>query len=176
MRYIIIFLFLLSSCGYDEPQDERSPKTVLDVGEFKPFVQLFEGYAKLYGTDLNISNLIMKFEDIKQDNKSEGIVLGYCQLSTNEPPYIAFDTHIWKTSTNIRRILLAFHEMGHCILYRGHEEQGEFTIMTPYIMDDAEFIRNQPEYLKELFDKDKYHSWILNLLTEDECNGDMCRR
>lgn len=49
-------------------------------------------------------------------------VIGYCYLPNPSSPILAIDQGYWGNSPTEERLALVFHELGHCLLYREHND------------------------------------------------------
>lgn len=110
---LFVFLAILIFACSDDP-------TVSDVNidpEMQPYVDRFLAEASKRGMDIDLedSGLDMKFEvDI-----STADYAGICRykLGANE---IGIDRERWDESSESRKEWLIYHELGHCVLDRGH--------------------------------------------------------
>lgn len=108
----LILLIALSGCK-DQTEYRIDP-------EFEPYVTQFTAEAALFGHNFNFeqTGLIIEFADLK-DNKA-----GLCHFE--KPIRIEIDESYWKaigeySGGDLQREHLIFHEMGHGILDRDHE-------------------------------------------------------
>jgi hypothetical protein len=95
---------------------------------------------------------------------------------------VTFDTTFWNSVDDVRRETLVNHELGHCILNRGHTSAklstGEYaSIMTPYILSRATYLAHYTYYINELFSNAPKFASDLNENGADDpvdyiCNGD----
>lgn len=136
-------LILLSSCG--SPSQNRIP---LVDSEFDKYISKFE---KIYAVNVNIG---MIFKN-QQNN-----IVGTCYYFKNKKfNYIEIDNNYWNSVEDSFREELIFHELGHCILDRGHDEElissnsylGKIpkSIMYPFVFG-YEYERYENYYLEEL--------------------------
>ena len=120
---LILFTVLLTSCGL---KIER--KDVLKIHpEFSQYVKRFENIG-----NTKIKNLEFTFGETAFLNRSDFTVLGYCQQGRVETQKnfvteivevrkIVINPHLWANLPIKDKELLAFHELGHCVLGRGHK-------------------------------------------------------
>lgn len=89
-----------------------------------------------------------------------GTRVGVCTMYSDGNWEITVDREYWNTASKESRIGLIFHELGHCILHRQHEEQYVVTqnndqipksLMYPYNFYDIEYSDFWDYYSKELF-------------------------
>lgn len=91
-------------------------------------------------------------------------VIGLCQtgngyrILTLDPDYYNAD------KPEAQKRILFHHEMGHCVLYRGHRtsvgqvpdgslHSHELSVMYPTIIGRAQYVFHEPYYLNELFEQ-----------------------
>lgn len=141
-----MLIFCLSSsitaCGQPE-----SLKTHYIEPEFEYFVDLFELEQNV---DVNIE---IKFA------KLELPAVGMCyyyqyENGTREFVNIEIDPDYWQLTSETKKEVLLFHELGHCVLGRDHDEQRIYytvpkSIMYPYLFDSA-FRTHRSYYVEEL--------------------------
>lgn len=109
---ILLMLLSLISC-------KESSKHAYDVtGEFEPYVQRFYEYAEYYNAPIYSNNLVMRFANLPDH------VAGRTYMN-RIPVVIEIDRENWENMTgpNIenQREDLIFHEMGHGLLRRHHD-------------------------------------------------------
>jgi hypothetical protein len=76
-----------------------------------------EGQARGYDIDLSATNITGSIEEIDED-----YVAGQCSYGPNHPSEIVIDAEFWNVASDLLKEMVVFHELGHCYLYRGHEE------------------------------------------------------
>ena len=114
----LIFVGLLSwvliGCEQDEPL-ESSPVD----NQLQRFVSTFESEAAARGIFIDVDDLGVRveFADIDETN-----VLGVCYYHSHAPGRIEIDRSSWNRLSTLYREFVVFHELGHCILGRGHTE------------------------------------------------------
>ncbi|MDA7502266.1 hypothetical protein N8482_03230, partial [Chitinophagales bacterium] len=112
--FLLTLLFLASSCG-----KERAP--VYEVpSKVQPFVDNFESEAAERNEELDIDDLVVEYMTNLMPDEVEAA--GVCFFETeNTGPIIHLDTtsQNWQGS-DFTKEELVFHELGHCILGRGH--------------------------------------------------------
>lgn len=82
-------------------------------------------------------------------------VIGLCETSSNLRR-VTFDPDFWYSVSETQREILAHHELGHCVLFRGHRtsilSSGIYaSIMYPQIMKSSTYTSNYDYYQDELF-------------------------
>lgn len=144
---------MLTSCAKKERKDPPVSTN------FSTFLDRFNVYSKERGFDyeLEVSAL-----EIKYDFSLSGTnTLAYCSY----PRFIGINKDYWEMWASNGRSnemeQLIFHELGHCILHRGHNNttraasnNGEnipTTIMNAYHISDNYYNINYNYYINELF-------------------------
>jgi len=82
-------------------------------------------------------------------------VIGLCETGGGKRR-VTFSTSFWNSVSETQRELLAHHELGHCVLYRGHRttllSNGAYaSLMYPIIMGSSTYLNNYNYYQQELF-------------------------
>ena len=123
-----IFLSLclfISACSSDveavlEETETPSSVTFTNVDEeLWPFFASFEAEAAKRNIkyDLNalqISGTIVALH--------QGSVAGVCSYSSNQPNSLQIDADFWNMASDLYKEMIVFHELGHCVINRGHYE------------------------------------------------------
>lgn len=152
MRYILLLMIVISSCGGPEIEtcmvDTSDPRTFSHVdAEFAPYVSDFESH---YGNPIDIP---MGFKKLDRPT------VGVCYRWSSGYREIAVDPDWWEKAEPASRQELLFHELGHCVLNRQHSREVDknklpLSIMWPtvfsgYLLDNYEI--NFDRYIEELF-------------------------
>jgi len=53
---------------------------------------------------------------------SENGVAGTCSFSSHAPNHIVIDETFFNQTSELYKEMVIFHELGHCVLFRGHNE------------------------------------------------------
>ena len=152
---IIFMLCLLSSCEEDLFQTSNSDTGYPGVDQrLWTYFDDFEYEARRRGyhfdlVELEITGVI--------ENIPENGVAGTCQYG-NHLSHVTVDNNYWNASSYIDREFVVFHELGHCVLSRGHSEASFQNGICQSIMASgtgsclsAYTINNREYYLDELF-------------------------
>ena len=119
------------------------------------YFQRFEEEALLRGEaiDLSSKNITAEIMEISQDG-----VAGSCTYSSHEPNHIVIDQTFWNQTGDLYKEMVIFHELGHCVLFRGHREDADqngacVSIMRSGVEDcwDNYRVTTRAAYLDELF-------------------------
>jgi hypothetical protein len=112
-------LVLQLSCSKDS---EKNEAPVYDVPEeFQPLVAGFIQEAAQRGKTLTINNLIIKY-----DYSMDASYCALCNTLSSDPAVqkiITVNPNVRCTNNDQEREALFFHEFGHCILGRSHNNQ-----------------------------------------------------
>lgn len=141
----IFILMTLASCGVKK-------KNVLNIApEAQKYVTAFQ---QLHGQEINDLEVFMR--------PIEGAVVGYCQRGTNITPRVVLNTNYWNGSnfTVADKEVLVFHELGHCLLKRGHNNQKidsvPYSIMNAHHIGAWNYTNGYNNYVTELFGKNSF--------------------
>lgn len=165
MRFLFILLFLVS-CGPAEDFEillggPHKKKVIVQVEELRPYLDMFEKHSAQYGDGVIIDDLIIGFGEVDIEGDND-FTLGVCYRWPNRTPEVVLDIGHWQRMDATRRILLVYHELGHCILNRGHVEEGLYdSIMNPYLVLAKTFNSDPIYFLEELFDPGRSNDWLL---------------
>lgn len=83
------------------------------------FFQAFEEEALRRGEVINLNNRNLTAEIMEI---SETGVAGTCSYSSHAPNHIVIDETFFNQTSELYKEMVIFHELGHCVLFRGHEE------------------------------------------------------
>lgn len=154
MKALMIFcLLLLTACNR---KLELSKEVYIDI-ELAPYVTEFVADSVAVGRPVFIDNLIVKFQ-----SGLGGDVLGECQDAnggTEGTPNIYINSDNWDEQSAISKKAIMYHELGHCVLFLGHDEtminiNGYLiakSIMYPWIQADNIYRDHWNSYVYELF-------------------------
>ena len=153
----LLFVIIISSCQQDLTDQEDSQISGVDIdSELAPYFIIFQEEASNHGLNIDYESSNVSAEIIQID---EGSVAGTCSTNGHDLRHITIDQSFWDRASPLLREMVIFHELGHCILGRGHSED-QFdngicrSIMRSGLVDciDAYSATNRPYYIEELFD------------------------
>lgn len=147
---LLVLALFLSGCA-----GTMKPIKIYSVpAELQPYVDMFIYEAAQRGKHYTIDNLIMQVNN----SFSDTYALGTCELFIN-PTIVLQENffHNWGTAINKEQVV--FHEFGHCLLGRGHNDtmiahNGETifkSIMNSYMFNQYYYGTYRDYYLDELF-------------------------
>ncbi len=87
--------------------------------EISPYMDKFieEGELRGLNIEINYNNLSASVSAI-----SDSGVIGQCVSYSNEHQEILISEDFWNSATELNKEFLVFHELGHCILGRSHDD------------------------------------------------------
>lgn len=188
--FLILSLLSLVSCGA-----KKVYHTSVNIDpEASKFVAAFEEQSNMKIKDLSVSYAAL----------SDSRVLGYCQMGKRvekdytaqgvvehvyATPKIVLNTNWWSRLSVASQEQLVFHELGHCIMGRGHtttvDGQGNpVSIMYPYHLGETMYVNKYASYMAELFsrpavafagltfDETRYASFANEEMMQEEVKAD----
>jgi len=110
--------------------------------QYVPYVKEFERH---YGSTVDIAGI--------GTSKLEGTKIGICWFMFRS---ITIDPIYWSRATHLMRESLIFHELGHCSLYRFHDNRVmsdfcPFSLMHEYAIPQTCYRRHRQHYINQLF-------------------------
>ena len=153
MKYVffILIAFIAHACSDDmgayNLESSVSP-------ELLPYVLSFEEEAAARGMSIewHQHDLIIELADIETE------AVGRCLTFTDDTRRVEIDPTYWMGQTNIGKEFVVFHELGHCILDRGHLDEADRTGRCISIMHSSDDLcrnnytaRTREAFLDELF-------------------------
>jgi len=155
-----IVVFSISSCQQDffNTQEEvpTHPLKGVIAEELIPYFDTFQKEASDHGLEIDYlrSDVTADFEVIDR-----GSVAGICTTNGHDLRHITIDQSFWNRASHLSREMIIYHELGHCVLGRGHRED-KFengicrSIMRSGLEDcrDAYSEQNRAYFVEELFE------------------------
>jgi hypothetical protein len=126
-------------------------KGVRDTGPFEAYLNDFETHSQnSYNHRLQVNDIKIYFAQL------DASILARCTMSDGTPQ-IAVNEQMWKgLAPDVREVLL-FHEFGHCILNRRHDNtkldsnRRWESLMAQWPQLITDYSQHKEAYLKELF-------------------------
>ncbi len=115
MKYFFILLIALgfaTGCGEDEPEIAIDPALQGILNDFAE-----EAASRGLLVDYESLNLTARLQTVTRAG-----VAGFCSSSEEGSREIVVDRNFWNFAVPIQQELVVFHELGHCILGRGHRD------------------------------------------------------
>ena len=143
-----ILIYFVCACASD---DEVS--VVVDV-QLEEYFELFIKEAQVYGYDLSEDvSLISGYLEVLTGTTAAG----QCKTYSDGRREIVIDSEYWQRADPLEREFLLFHELGHCVLDRDHNDGHERGICLSIMESGTGGCRTnystetRETYLKELF-------------------------
>lgn len=95
---------------------EESPMTAFEK-EIETFYKVFEEEAYNRGVDLSIDEFDLHTELTFIDDSN---TIGFCRIYADGDQEIVLDQVYWDNASDNEKEYLLFHELGHCVLGRDH--------------------------------------------------------
>ncbi|MCB0417744.1 MAG: hypothetical protein H6617_00785 [Bdellovibrionaceae bacterium] len=148
MRVILLFIVLFSVQAHG--MAPRRPSLSVDK-EVAPYYQSFQDLAQTYGASFIADRIVFSFTNFWFSS-----VVGMCTYRGGSTNYVDFSSSAWRSGSGTFKEMLVFHELGHCLLGRGHTNTSysdgrKESIMNSYIFSQSTYRAYRDEYLKELF-------------------------
>lgn len=148
------FLITLVACG-KETQIQLNKEYAGVDAELWSYYEKFEAEAADRGftIDLAAAGITGSIEKIH----AHGTV-GLCNHKLDTPNHVIIDIEFWKAASENSKEMIIFHELGHCFLGRGHNDEKKndgtcASIMRSGMGGCIDFYTNsnKSEYLDELY-------------------------
>lgn len=143
MRYLVVLFIFLTGCGIEQASDPRDIHGI--DAAFTGYISQFES---LYGN--SIGDVPMQFGDLDAN------VVGEC-IYWNTYREVKISSYYWQYLDNEGRYSVIFHELGHCVLGRGHDTATmpltgrPDSFMYPYVFFYSGLVSLLSHYNFELF-------------------------
>ncbi len=116
MKYgtLLCFILLITACSQEV---EYQIDSAFDI-----YVSNFEYEASIRERNLDVASLEISiyFSDIPNSH-----VLGQCLSFSDASHEVVIDSLEWFTLDELEKEYLIFHELGHCVLGRGHDDSSD---------------------------------------------------
>lgn len=156
---ILLSLFLISSCGLPiiedlvkRDQETRKHNTTNPV--FNSYIKSFEAAGSKNGVSVSASNVPVNFGDTENPNHR-----GICATYQDGSKEIIIQKSWWNAQPEDFKESLIYHELGHCVLGRDHDDHtvniaGQIyktSMMNTTIISPIHYSPNKDNYHNELF-------------------------
>ena len=149
MKSVYLFFILLTGCA---PKEHK----VLSIDEkLQPYFDTFIREANYRNKFWFVDDLIIQFEEeLPKKNNLE--ILGNCDTNSGGTPVVTINKKTFKRLSQNEKEMLIFHELGHCLLYKGHNDDLDddgvpVSIMNKYAFSGNVYAKNREGYINELF-------------------------
>lgn len=113
LTLLVTVLLVLNGCAKDE-----GPQYFVD-SSIRPYFERFEYEADLRNMRIDLDSMMIS-GDIRVINSSN--VIGQCGHTESEPSVVIVDKFYWDSASDLEREFVVFHELGHCALFKGHDD------------------------------------------------------
>ena len=157
-RSTLLFLLCIvfSSCQEDLVVEDNFETVNANIApSLMPYFETFREKALEHDLVIDYSNANVTAEIKLIDEES---VAGSCTTNGHDLTHITIDQTFWIQASHLLREMVIFHELGHCILGRGHKESSFSNGICHSIMRsglgtcrDAYITENRDYFIEELF-------------------------
>ncbi len=139
---LLVCVWVASGCGQATRQ----------TGQFEPYVASFEQDAARLNQTIEVNYIVIQFGPLAP------MTLGLCNLGADVPT-ITVNQPAWATLSETQRQIVIYHELGHCVLKKGHDDDSynvrgdriKLTVMNSHPLELVDYTSFRDEYLQELF-------------------------
>jgi hypothetical protein len=146
IKYYIVFLLIIASCGSAPPPSKGNDAVGVD---FKPYYNEFIDDLNLRNKRVAHSGITIRFDVMRSP-----INVGECHYSYPNHT-VKINKNYWDKSSDTVKKIIIYHELGHCMLYRDHNNQlnsinQPMSIMYSKVLYGSVFLRDELQYINEL--------------------------
>jgi hypothetical protein len=120
---------------------------------FDPILKRFEYEAGIRGHLVDRSHLSVIFGLVRHDKKDKAV--GRCHIDPMGGAIIKIRSESWVILDEYQREELVFHELGHCLMGRGHcskaNNEEPISIMYPHVLNGRYYKIHREDLVDELF-------------------------
>jgi hypothetical protein len=153
MKY---FFILLIGLGFAAGCSEDEPELAIDPA--------LEGILETFAQEAASRGVLIDYESLNLTARLQTVtragVAGFCSSTQEGDPEIVVDRDFWNRVIPLQQELVVFHELGHCILGRGHtddlDDMGNcLSIMNTFVNTCQSSFNSmtRSQYLDELFNQ-----------------------
>lgn len=150
------YALLCSSCGQSSSAREE-PRVEEEIKEY------YDRFQEYYGINPYYVSATFEEELVGDDGNED--VVGICKRWKSGKAEIVLERPYWNGLSDYGREELVFHELGHCVLGRGHNNENvdgcPVSIMNEYTFGETKcYSDNRNELIQELGEQDgKTSTW-----------------
>lgn len=147
MKIFVISIFLMISTGCAQAEQVEG---VMAPNDVMPYVLQFQWQGLLHGRDISLDGLDIKLSNTLDRPQN----VGECHMQSKR---VILRLDYWLYANEYLRELLVFHELGHCLLNRKHNNELDAAIGMPSsvmnfsLFNEYYYYANREQYLVELF-------------------------
>jgi hypothetical protein len=145
-----VTVFTFQNCAGPYDVSDNKPKVIyVTDATFTSYIQEFESHARQ-----SVSSVPIAFADL--GDKYAGMCYRTIIAGQLVYAYIEINREYWPKMSELQKINLIFHELGHCFLQRGHVQSDNVRTCPTSFMDDTVMSTsclrdNFDSYIKEMF-------------------------
>jgi len=116
--FILCSFLVFQSC---QKEDITPTKEYPNVdAELWQYFEMFEAQGKKRGVEIDLiaSGITGKIGMTAHPNW-----VGQCNHNVNTPNHLIINSNFWNSANELRREKIVFHELGHCFLGKGHNDE-----------------------------------------------------
>lgn len=136
--YYSLCITILTNCG-----------VFYDPTIFDGYVKQFEIESITYNNPQKVTNLIIKFDT---ENPLPDHLVGQCNAYFGATPTILINHVAWNKLSEDQKEITVFHEMGHCVLGKGHDDT-KWSIMNSMLLSGYYSAEDRSALLADFFKK-----------------------
>lgn len=151
----LLTIFIFAACQRDIEENASTIDQIDIPSDLQPYFETFKEKALENGLQIDYESANITAEIRLID---EGSVAGTCSTNGHDLRHITIDESFWNQASHLLKEMVVFHELGHCILGRGHEESAFPNGICRSIMRsglgscrDAYIPQNRDYFIQELF-------------------------
>lgn len=134
----------------DIPSENGGGGTPSGLADPEPYQTQFKELGRTYGALFIAEKVLFSFRSFF------GSTVGMCISGSSKTNQVQFSTSAWRSGSNTFREMLSFHELGHCLLGRGHKNSTlsdgrPESVMRSSMFSEKTYLAHRDDYLKELF-------------------------
>lgn len=155
-KAVLLFLVIsLSACGKKE-----NPHVAIE-SQFASYVNNFQVRSQEQGRGVVIDNLEVSMVPTLDKLGSNVVGVCYRNVDGSGTPRVEISEEYWIRMDTDAREELMFHELGHCVITRGHRGSVDasgfpLSVMNPFIFSSYHYLQNYHNYMYELFNQRDY--------------------
>jgi hypothetical protein len=131
LLHILLLVCFMGQIGCATPEHDKqvyiAPELVQQFDNFR-----FEAHRR--GLRVEITDIIVIFAAMDANE-----MIGYCWQRDNMTPIVAISREFWQTASLYQQEILMFHELGHCLLQKHHNNALDGNGMPRSIMNERMF-------------------------------------
>lgn len=148
LKYVLLLSLFVTACGYGGVI--YKPKVNLTVNpEFQPYYDDFVQDLTLYKRSVIYGNIEIRFDTMKSEGRA-----GECHYLYPKH-VIKINKVYWDRFNTVSKKIVIYHELGHCMLYKDHNESRDSygypaSVMYSTLIPSYLFLFKELDYIKEL--------------------------